>query len=98
MSISPRQYGRMAMFYLEEAVLIVLTENYDEGFGVGAADIGQRTGIYRDPGIAQMNDAIVTGVLNSLNEEGRVERALQENGRGGWKLTASEYNRRREDV
>lgn len=98
MSISPRQYGRMAMFYLEEAVLVVLADNYDEGYGIGAADIGQRTGIYREPGIAQMNDAIVTGVLNSLNEEGRVVRAPQANGRGGWKLTASEYNRRREDV
>lgn len=97
MSINPRQYGRLAMFYLEEAVLIVLTDNYEEGFGIGAADIGHKSGIYRDPGVIKMNDAIVSGVLNSLHESGRVEQALQENGRGGWKLSKTEYERRKDD-
>lgn len=99
MSIRPRQYGRMGMFYLEEAVLDILCEHYPEGFGIGAAEISKRAGIYRDRGPSDiMNDAIVTGVLNSLHEQGKVERVPQEEGRGGWRLTEAEYNRRREDV
>jgi len=99
MSIRPRQLSRMGTFYLQEAVLDILYEHYPEGYGVGAADISKRAGIYRDRGPSDiMNDAIVTGVLNSLHEEGKVERIEQEGGRGGWRLTESQYNRRRDDV
>ena len=100
MSIQPKQYGRMGMFYLEEAVLDILGDHYPEGGGLGAAEISRRAGIYRDRGVSDMmNDAIVTGVLNSLHEQGKVARHEQtEIGRGGWRLTQIEYNRRREDV
>ncbi len=47
-----------------------------------------------------MNDAIVTGVLNSLHHEGKVERTRTQQHRnvGGWRLTGSEYNLRNEEV
>lgn len=99
MIIRPKQLSRMGMFYLQEAVLDVLYENYNEGYGIGAADISKRAGIYRERGPSDiMNDAIVTGILNSLHEEKKVKRTSQESGRGGWSLTDSEYNRRRDDV
>ena len=101
MSIRPRQLSRMGTFYLQEAVLDILYEHYPEGYGIGAADISRRAGIYRERGPSDiMNDAIVTGILNSLHEEGKVERTAEQEHvqRGGWRLTESEYNRRRDDV
>lgn len=75
MSIRPRQLSRMGTFYLQEAVLDILYEHYPEGYGIGAADISRRAGIYRERGPSNiMNDAIVTGILNSLHEEGKVQR------------------------
>lgn len=98
MSIRPRQLTRMGEFHLQEAVLDVLCNAYPEGFGLGAAEISRRAGIYREPGVVQMNDAIAHGFLNQLYDQGRVEQADQENGRGGWRLTAKEYERRRDDI
>ncbi len=48
MVIRPRQLSRMGMFYLQEAILGVLHEHYNESYGIGAADISRRAGIYRD--------------------------------------------------
>ena len=99
MSIRPRQLSRMGMFYLQEAVLDILCEHYLEGYGLGPADISRRAGIYRERGIADvLNDAIVWGLLNSLHEQNKVERFEQSGGRGGWRLTEAEYNRRKDDV
>lgn len=97
MSIHPRQHTRIGEFHLQEAILGVLYSAYSEGYGLGPADICDRAGIYRKAGVAGMNAAIATGFLNQLYEQGKVERALQENNRGGWRLTASEYDRRRDD-
>ena len=90
--------ARLGEFHLQEAVLEVLTESHPNGFGIGAAEVGRRAGIYRDTGAAQMNDAIVTGILNQLHEQGKVERADQENERGGWRLVEREFERRRGDI
>ncbi len=98
MSIRPKQLSRIGEFHLQEAVLDVLCNAHPEGYGVGAADIGRRAGIYRDPGVMNMNDAIVHGLLNQLHEQGKVERAPQQGGRGGWRLTDKEYERRRDDI
>lgn len=99
MIIRPRQLSRMGMFYLQEAVLDVLYEHYNEGYGIGAAEISRRAGIYRERGVADvLNDAIVWGLLNSLHDEGKVERIEQESGRGGWRLTEAEFNQRRDGV
>ena len=98
MSIRPRQLSWIGEFHLQEALLDVLCDAYPEGFGVGAAEISRRAGIYRDPGVMNMNDAIVHGLLNQLYDQGKVERVDQENGRGGWRLTEKEHERRRDDI
>ncbi len=98
MTIGPRQLSRIGEFHLLEAVLDVLCAAYPEGHGLGAAEIGRRAGIYRDPGIVQMNDAIVHGILNQAHEQGKVERKNQEKGRPGWMITEAEYERRRDDI
>lgn len=89
---------RMGTFQLHEAVLDVLLENYPEGYGVGAAAISRRAGLYRDAGVVHMNDALVHGCLNELFDYGKVEQHNQPNGRGGWRLSGEEYARRRDDI
>jgi len=91
MTIRPKQLARIGVFYLHEAILDVLCEHYPKGHGLGAADIGRMTGIYRG---VRMNDAIVSGCLNELEVLGKVEPAPQENTRGGWRLSEKEYGRR----
>lgn len=100
--IRPKQLSRLGEFHLEEAVLDVLLDTAYEEECIGAAEISRRAGIFRegDGGnpIASMNDAIVTGLLIKLYRAGKVEQCEQEGGRGGWKLTDAEFDRRRDDV
>lgn len=95
----------MGMFHLEESVLDVLLEAKHEGDCIGGAEISRRAGIFRDRGegiVSErgiMNDAIVTGLLVKLCIEGRVERCTQSTANlGGWELTDSEFEMRRDDV
>ena len=61
-----------------------LCEHYLVGYGIGAADTSIRAGISRERDPSDIiHDAIVTGVLDSLHEENKVKRILQESGRGG---------------
>ncbi len=83
---------------LHEAVLDILFEHYPERCGLGAADISKRAGIYREPGVVHINDAIVTGCLSELHEQGKVVQKAQKNGRGGWRLSEKEYARRKGDA
>lgn len=100
--IRPKQLSRLGEFHLEEAVLDVLLDTAYEEECIGAAEISRRAGIFREGGggnpIASMNDAIVTGLLIKLYRAGKVEQCEQEGGRGGWKLTDAEFDRRRDDV
>ena len=98
--VRPRQLSRMGQFYLEEAVLDVLLEAKHEGECIGAAEISRRAGIYRDRGVVNiMNDAITTGLLVKLHGENRVERCIQSHANlGGWELTDSEFDFRRDDT
>lgn len=101
--IRPKQLARLGEFHLEEAILDVLLEAAHEEECIGAAEISRRAGIFRDGGggggnVAAMNDAIATGMLIKLFNAGKVERCQQSPGRGGWKLTEAEFNRRRDDV
>ncbi len=99
--IRPKQHARMGMFHLEEAVLDILLEAKHEGDCIGAAEISRRAGIFRDRGdVNIMNDAIATGVLVKLHDEGRVARCQQTRSPnlGGWELTDSEFGLRRDDV
>ena len=96
--IRPKQMVRVGAFYMHEAILDLLYENYLEGTGLGASEIGKRLGIYRDAGVVHMNDAIVTGFLNELYEEKRVIQKKQSNGKGGWTLSPKEYETRKDDI
>ncbi len=99
MSIRPKQMARLGQFYLQEAVLDVLYENYLDNPCLGPAEISKQAGIYRDRGAYNiMNDAIVQGILNTLSEQDKVERCTQTCGQGGWKLTQKEYDLRKDDV
>ena len=100
MSIRPKQHARMGIFLLEEAVLDVLLEARHEDECIGPAEISARAGIFRERGSVNiMNDAIVTGVLVKLADEGRVERCTQQGRRrGGWQLADREYAARRDDI
>lgn len=98
--MSPKQHARIGMFHLEEAVLDVLLEAKHEGDCIGPAEISRKAGIFRDRGdVNIINDAIVTGILVKMADEGRVSRCQQAGAnRGGWELTNREYAQRRDDV
>ena len=97
--LRPKQMARLGEFHLEEAILDVLLEARHEGQCLGAAEISKRAGIFRDPGPKiNMNDAIVHGLANKLGIAGKVERCKQANGRGGWRLSDKEFERRRDDI
>ena len=98
MSIRPKQLSRFGEFHLQEAVLDVLCGAYPEGGGVNPAEISRRAGIYRSTGAAGMNDAIVHGILNQLEEQRKVERVDPAVRGAGWRLTDEEYQRRRDDI
>lgn len=94
-----KQMGRIAEFYLEEAVLAVLVQAHRARKCIGPAEISRRAGIFREPGaggeeIKSMNDAIVTGILVKLHRSGKVERCQQSANVGGWKVTDEEFDRR----
>lgn len=94
MSLDIKRNSELGQFYLEQAVIEVLYEVYDNSGCLGASEISKKASIYRDRGKENiMNDAIVTGILIKLSDEGRVERCFQDNGKGGWKLTAKEYEK-----
>jgi hypothetical protein len=97
--IRPKQLTRLGEFYLEEAILDILLQAFEEKLCIGAAEISKRSGIFRERGSANiMNDAIATGILIKLNESGRVERCTQNNKKvGGWQLTKKEYDIRKDD-
>ena len=98
MSIRPKQLSRFGEFHLQEAMLDVLCGAYPEGSGMNPAEIGRRVGIYRSTGAAGMNDAIVHGILNQLEEQNKVERVNPDVRGAGWRLTGEEYQRRRDDI
>ena len=80
------------MHHLEEAVLAVLLEaNHNSQF-VGSAHVSRQTGIFRG---GQRNDVIVHAIFHKLNDEGRLKRGAQPNGRAGWALTDDEFARLR---
>ena len=110
--IRPKQFARIGMFHLEEAILDVLLEAKHEDQCLGAAAISRRAGIFRDGGEGggdpqeppkSMNDAIVTGLLVKMFKEGRVVKCKQSpidkpDNYDGWELTDAEFERRRDDV
>lgn len=93
MSIRPKQLARMGEFHLEEAILDVLLNMYPEETSIGNAELSRRAGIFRETGVSGMNDAIVVGMCNKLEAQGKLEKVPK-----GWKLSKAEYERRRDDI
>ena len=86
---NPKQLGRIGIFYLEEAVLDVISQN--KGDYVRAVEISKSMGFS-----TWDNGWIVKRILDKLEEEGRVEaRRTKKGSATGWKLTEAEYQKRR---
>ncbi len=102
MSVPPleRRHGHRGVAHLRVAVMEVLYAAKKKGECIGAAEIGRRAGIFREPGYAvkQGNDYIVTGVLNSLVKDRLLTKCTQANGRPGWELTDTAFKRRDQEV
>ena len=101
--IRPKQFGRMGEFYLEEAILDVLLEAKHENECLGAAEIGRKSGIFREGGgsisgaPSSFNDAIVTGMLIKLLKAGKVQRCGSPP-KQGYQLSDDEFKTRKDDV
>ena len=56
---------------------------------LGVAEIGRRAGIFREAGwgVKSGNDHIAWGLISSLAKHGHVEKCVQANKKGGWKLS-----------
>ena len=79
---NPKQLGRIGIFYIEEAICEVLFQamEAEDDACVRAVDIDRSIGLYYER------------ILKKLEAEGRVEQ--REKG-GPWKLTETEYQKRR---
>lgn len=107
MAIPPiaKRHGHRGVAHLRVAALEVLYEAYKEDECLGAAEIGRRAGIFREPGYAskQGNDHIVWGILNSLVKDDLVTKCVQritKTGKKikGWKLTDDTFEQRNKEV
>ena len=92
--IHPKQMARLGEFYLEEAVLDVLSAaGQKQEKGVKAAEIGRRAGIFGENATPAFGNAIVSGILAKLFKQGRIVRC--EDSRK-WALTDEEKEARLE--
>ncbi len=102
MSVPPlaKRHGHRGVAHLRVAVLEVLYEAAKKQECIGAAEIGGRAGIFREPRYArkQGNDDIVWGVLSSLVKDGLLDKCVQTNNRNGWKLTGRAFDQRHAEV
>jgi len=95
--IRPKQLARIGVFYLHEAVLDVLCDHHQhDKHGLGAAEINRRAGMHLS---VTMNQAVATGCLLELLEQGRVKKVPKKNSKkdDGWRLSEKEYGRRGDD-
>lgn len=87
-SLTPVQRAAQGQQLIESAIIDVLQSRKSAGYGMGAAEISRLAEIFRSSGngdpIKGMNDAIVTGFLIKLFNDGKICRKLQKNGLGGW--------------
>lgn len=87
-----KQLVRIGVFYIEEALLTTLLQEYPEY--MRAADLSRIIGIKT----WDNDDWVIDKILTKMGNDGRVEprTVTLSNGRTrreGWKLTETEYNR-----
>lgn len=106
MSLPPlaKRHGHRGVAHLRVAVLEVLYAAKKNDECLGAAEIGRRAGIFREPGYAskQGNDQIVWGVLNSLVKDSLLTKCPQDKSNpeklDGWMLTEEMFEKRDREV
>lgn len=89
------QSVQFAEFFLHEAILNVLLENYEEGVGIGPKEISTFTGMYRGKGNGKSHDGMAKIFLSQLLELNKIEPKTEKNKLPGWILTKEEYEFRR---
>lgn len=95
-----KRHGHRGVAHLRVAVMEVLYSAKKSEECIGAAEIGRRAGIFREPGYAtkQGNDHIVWGILNSLVKDGFITKCRQKNKQWGWELTDGTFAKRDQEV
>lgn len=96
---TPKQHALIGMHHLENAVLDILMEAWNQGKRLGFWEIGKRRGIASEPDLGTFqakgglggSRGIVWGVLTKLASEKRVQK-----NEGLWGLTEAELKRRRD--
>jgi DNA-binding IclR family transcriptional regulator len=94
--LSPKQLSQKGVSYLEEAVLDVLFKAYNQE-SLSAREISRRAGLPRREHEKWEDDMIAYGVLDKLQNEGRVKNDRLGKGAGRWQLTEKEFEKRRDD-
>ena len=94
---TPKQHALIGMRHLENAVLDILVEAWNEEKPLGLWEIGKRTGIACETDLRTFqveggfggSRGIVWGILTQLARQSRVQKR-----KGRWELTEAEFNRR----
>lgn len=97
--LSPKQLAQMVqkgVFYLEEVVLDVLFRAYNNQELLSSKEISRRAGLPRREHETWDDDMIAYGVLDKLQNEGRVKNNRPGRGADGWQLTEKEFEKRRD--
>ena len=95
--LSPKQLAQKGVFYLEEAVLDVLFRAYNQE-SLSSREISRRAGLPRRQTEKWEDDMIAYGVLDKLQNEGRVKNNQPGRGPDRWQLTDKEFEKRRVDL
>ncbi len=83
--MTPQEHTTAGIYHLEMAILEILRiASQTDEICLGPAAVSQQTGIFRGDSI---HDGIAFGILTKLEEDGKVERCDQSNGKRGWRLS-----------
>ena len=98
--LEPEQLARIGMFYLEEAILDVLHAAKHNQEWLPPTEISETVGIL--PAVSRrlrgIKYPIVRGILDKLQDEGRVKPSTHEKGENQmWQLTEEEFEKRCDD-
>ena len=86
----PKQFARIGIFYLEEAILDVLYDASQKNERLDSTQISGRIGIPHE-----VAEIIVKAILQKLEKEDRVSPVLLQ---GQYELRTEEYKERREEL
>ena len=93
MTVRARHLARLGQAHLEEAILDVLYGAHNPGPGLYPSEISEKAGISPSSITNRGSNDIVKGFLGKLEDEGKVQSHW--NGFRRWRLTDSQYKKRR---